>query len=116
MHPGRPVAATLTTGLIWAVRRYPLAFVGYIEFENVAVGLTAWTVSFACQEVLLSWLRVRSGSAWTASLAHGGNNMMLALLVGFLLPDVDVLAVTVLITAPLAVLAAWVLATGRLRP
>jgi membrane protease YdiL (CAAX protease family) len=116
VHPGRPVAATLTTGLIWAVWHYPLAFVGYIEFDNVVVGLAVWTVSFVCQEVLLSWLRVRSGSVWTASLAHAGNNMVLALLVGFLLPDVDVLAVTVLITVPLAVLAAWVLATGRLRP
>lgn len=116
VHPGRPVAATLTTGLIWAVWHYPLAFVGYIEFENVVVGLAVWTVSFVCQEILLSWLRVRSGSVWTASLAHAGNNMVLSLLVGFLLADVSVLSVTVLMTVPTAVLAAWVLATGRLRP
>jgi len=116
VYPGRPVAATCATGLIWAVWHYPLAFVGYIEFENVAVGLAVWTLSFLCQEVLLSWLRVRSGSVWTASLAHAGNNMVLALLVGFLLSDVNVTAVTVFTTIPLAVLAAWVLATGRLRP
>lgn len=113
---GRPVAATLATGLIWAVWHYPLAFVGYIEFDNVVVGLAVWTVSFVCQEVVLSWLRVRSGSVWTASLAHAGNNMVLALLVGFLLVDVDVTMVTVYITIPIAALAAWVLATGRLAP
>lgn len=113
---GRPVAATLTTGLIWAVWHYPLAFVGYIEFENVVLGLAVWTVSFVCQEVLLSWLRVRSGSVWTASLAHAGNNMVLSLLVGLLLVDVSVTGVTVFMTVPMAVLAVWVLATGRLRP
>ncbi|WP_229907722.1 CPBP family intramembrane glutamic endopeptidase [Amycolatopsis oliviviridis] len=116
VFPGRPVAATLSTGLIWAVWHYPLAFVGYIEFENVALGLAVWTVSFVCQEILLSWLRVRSGSVWTASLAHAGNNMVLALLVGLLLADVSVTTVTVFTTIPMAVLAAWVLATGRLRP
>ncbi|ALG09811.1 CPBP family intramembrane glutamic endopeptidase [Kibdelosporangium phytohabitans] len=112
--PGRPVAATVVTGLIWAVWHYPLAFVGYIEFDDVVVGLAVWTVSFLCQEVLLSWLRVRSGSVWTASLAHSGNNMMLSLLVGFLLADVSVIAVTVIMTIPMAVLSLWVLATGRL--
>jgi membrane protease YdiL (CAAX protease family) len=113
---GRPVAATLTTGLIWAVWHYPLAFVGYIEFDNVVVGLAVWTVSFVCQEIVLSWLRVRSGSVWTASLAHAGNNMVLSLLVGFLLADVSVTMVTVLMTIPVAGIAAWVLATGRLAP
>jgi membrane protease YdiL (CAAX protease family) len=113
---GRPVAATVTTGLIWAVWHYPLAFVGYIEFENVVTGLAVWTVSFVCQEVLLSWLRVRSGSVWPASLAHAGNNMVLSLLAGVLLADVGVTALTVLMTVPVAVVAGWVLATGRLRP
>ncbi|WET76837.1 hypothetical protein P3102_22295 [Amycolatopsis sp. QT-25] len=65
--------------------------------------------------ILLSRLQVRSGSVWTASLAHAGNNMVLALLVGFLPAEVNVTAVTVLTTIPLAVPVAWVLATGRLR-
>ncbi|SDW32062.1 CAAX protease self-immunity [Amycolatopsis xylanica] len=116
VFPGRPVAATLTTGLIWAVWHYPLAFVGYIEFDDVVAGLAVWTLSFVCQEVLLSWLRVRGGSVWTASLAHAGNNMVLSLLTGFLLAGVNVMAVTVYLTIPMAALAAWVLATGRLRP
>ncbi|MFD6141469.1 CPBP family intramembrane glutamic endopeptidase [Promicromonospora sp. NPDC060271] len=113
---GRPVAATLATGLIWAVWHYPLAFVGYIEFDDVVVGLAVWTASFVVQEIVLSWLRVRSGSVWTASLAHAGNNMMLALLVGVLLADVDVTMVTVYMAIPVAGLAVWVLATGRLTP
>ena len=42
--------------------------------------------------------------------------LVLALLVGFLLVDVDVTMVTVYMTIPVAGLAAWVLATGRLAP
>jgi uncharacterized protein len=85
LFPGRPALATVTTGLIWATWHYPLAFLGYIEFRNVVVGLLVWTGSFLCQETMLSWLRVHSGSIWPVSLAHAGNNMVLSLLSGALL-------------------------------
>lgn len=115
---GQPLAATIATGLIWAVWHYPLAFTGYVEFENVPIGLAAWTFSFVCQEILLSSLRVRSGTVWTASLAHAGNNMVLFLLTGALLggdgTGLGVTATTLLTTVPLALLGLWVVATGRL--
>jgi len=85
LFPGRPVLSTTATGLIWAVWHYPLAFLGYIEFPHVVIGLLVWTGSFLCQETMLSWLRVRSGSIWPVSLAHAGNNMVLSLLSGALL-------------------------------
>lgn len=114
IFPGRPLAATLATGLIWAIWHYPLAFLGYIQFANVALGLLVWTVSFLCQEVILTWLRLRSGSIWTTSVAHAGNNMTLSLLTGTLLGDsYGATAVTAIITAPMAVVAAWILLSGR---
>ncbi|MFD0887217.1 CPBP family intramembrane glutamic endopeptidase, partial [Streptosporangium algeriense] len=82
---GRPVLSSVVTGLIWGAWHYPLAFLGYVEYANVAVGLLIWTVSFQFQEILLGWLRQRSGSIWPPSLAHAGNNMVLFLLVGVLL-------------------------------
>ncbi|MEU7610609.1 CPBP family intramembrane glutamic endopeptidase [Micromonospora sp. NPDC049204] len=116
IFPGRPLAATLATGLIWAVWHYPLPFLGYIEFSNVTLGLLVWTVSFLCQEIILAWLRLRSGSIWTTSVAHAGNNMTLSLLTGTLLGEAsNVIAVTVLMTAPMAAVAGWILLSGRYR-
>ncbi|MCC3778772.1 CPBP family intramembrane glutamic endopeptidase, partial [Streptomyces sp. UNOB3_S3] len=118
LFPGRPVRATVATGLIWAVWHYPLAFTGYIEFTDVPLGLAVWTVSFLFQEALLGWLYDRSGSVWVVSLAHAGNNMVLSLLTGFLLGEragLGVNTVTLLTTAP-AVLACAAIAIGaRLR-
>ena len=66
LMPHRPWASTLLTGLIWAVWHYPLAFLGYIEFSHVLLGLAVWTASFVLQEILLTWLRLRSGTVWTS--------------------------------------------------
>lgn len=116
LFPDRPLLSTLATGLVWAVWHYPLAFVGYIEFSNTAAGLLVWTVSFLFQEIILSWLRIRSGSVWPASLAHAGNNMVLSLLLGMLLDGdgTNVIAVTVFMTVPMVVVAAWIVLSGRL--
>jgi uncharacterized protein len=116
VFPSRPLVATLTTGLIWALWHYPLAFIGYTEFSNVAIGLMVWTVSFLCQEIILTWLRMRSGSIWTTSVAHAGNNMTLSLLTGALLGNaVGAITVTLLCTAPMALVAGWILVSGKYR-
>ncbi len=119
--PGRPLLATLVTGLIWAVWHYPLAFLGYAEFDNMALGLLVWTVFFLQQEILLTWLRLRSGTIWTTSLAHAGNNLIFALLTATLLTrgeggELDPLLVMLLTMVPMVPLCAWVLLTGRYRP
>jgi hypothetical protein len=112
----RPLAATLATGLIWAIWHYPLPFLGYFEFANLALGLAVWTVSFLCQEIILTWLRLHSGSIWTTSIAHAGNNMTLSFLTGMLLGNtVSVTALTAIGAAPIAAVAAWILLTGRYR-
>jgi membrane protease YdiL (CAAX protease family) len=118
LFPGRPLAATLATGLVWSVWHYPLAFVGYIDFDDVPLGLTLWTGWFLAQLVLLSWLRIRSGSIWPTSLAHAGNNMVLSLLVGDLLRPggLDDTAITLVMAVPTAIAAVVVVATGRLAP
>jgi membrane protease YdiL (CAAX protease family) len=112
--PERPLLSTLATGLIWAVWHYPLAFLGYIEFDNVVLGLAVWTLSFMFQEMILTWLRLRSGSVWPASLAHAGNNMVLALLIGTALGDEGAISHTLIGLVPMVALALWLLLSGRL--
>ncbi|WP_436765963.1 CPBP family intramembrane glutamic endopeptidase [Streptomyces sp. URMC 123] len=107
LHPDRPLLSVVVTGLIWAVWHYPLAFLGYIEFASAPIGLAAWTVSLVLQEILLAWLFLRSRSVWTVSVAHSGNNMVLALLLGVCLSGPDglgTLGLTLLPAVPLAVL------------
>ncbi|WP_433249878.1 CPBP family intramembrane glutamic endopeptidase [Streptosporangium sp. CA-135522] len=113
----RPLPSVAATGIIWAVWHYPLAFLGYINFSNVALGLLVWTISLLFQETILAWLRFRSGSIWTASLAHSGNNMVFFLLTGLLLGgQFDETALTVLTAVPLAVAAAWIVISRQLVP
>lgn len=107
------VPSTLVTGLVWAVWHFPLAFIGYVEFSDVAVGLLIWTVSFQLQEVLLLWLYRRSGSIWVPGLAHAGNNMVLFLVLGeFLDKEAGLGAVwpMALSAVPMAAVCLWLLA------
>jgi len=115
LFPGRTHLSILTTGLIWAVWHFPLAFIGYIEFDDVGFGLASWTVSFVLQEYILAWLWLRSGNIWVVSLAHCGNNMVLSLLTSHLLESrtgtVELMWISIV---PLAAVVAWLVATGRL--
>jgi membrane protease YdiL (CAAX protease family) len=67
---------SLITGLIWAVWHYPL-----IIFTNVRLGntplpssLVFFTIFAVGVSFAAAWLRLRSGSVWTAALLHGSHN------------------------------------------
>ncbi|SOD87442.1 CAAX protease self-immunity [Streptomyces sp. Ag109_G2-15] len=113
---GAPVPSAVVTGLIWAVWHFPLAFIGYVDFSNVLVGLLVWTLSFQLQEVILVWLYTRSGTIWVPSLAHAGNNMVLFLVLGKALDDGAGLGpvwLTALSAVPLAAVCWWIVVRER---
>jgi len=69
----------LTTGLIWAIWHYPL-----IIFTDVRFGKTPLWYSLACFTVFVvgvsfaaTWLRLKSGSVWSAALLHGSQNVFM---------------------------------------
>ena len=69
----------LITGLIWAAWHYPL-----IIFTNVRSGNTPLLYSLVCFTVFVvglsfaaAWLRLKSGSVWTAALLHGSHNVFM---------------------------------------
>lgn len=70
---------SLVSGLIWAFWHYPL-----IIFTNVRLGNTPLVYSLICFTVFVvgvsfaaAWLRLKSGSVWTAALLHGSHNLFM---------------------------------------
>ena len=82
--PGRPGASTLTTGVVWGVWHWPLTFTGYFDGtdlggpRDVAVQLLLWVVLSVLLEFVLTASFWASGTIWTASVVHAGNNLVLA--------------------------------------
>ncbi|MER5971322.1 CPBP family intramembrane glutamic endopeptidase [Streptomyces sp. NPDC002055] len=114
---GRTAPSIVVTGLIWAVWHFPLAFIGYVEFSNVLIGLVVWTLAFQLQEIILMWLYMRSGSVWVASLAHAGNNMVLFLVLGAVLDDragLGSLTPMLLSLVPMAAVCLWIAGRRKL--
>jgi membrane protease YdiL (CAAX protease family) len=69
----------LITGLVWAVWHYPL-----IIFSNVRLGNTPLPFSLVCFTIFAvgvsftaAWLRMKSGSVWSAALLHGSHNVFM---------------------------------------
>ncbi len=69
----------IITGLIWSVWHYPL-----IIFSNVRLGNTPLPYSLICFTLFAvglsfaaAWLRLKSGSVWTAALLHGSHNVFM---------------------------------------
>jgi uncharacterized protein len=60
--------AALVVGLIWGVWHYPLFFLGSALTFPFGLIYVLYTCSAS---VLLSWVALRSGSVWPASIAHG---------------------------------------------
>jgi membrane protease YdiL (CAAX protease family) len=69
----------ILTGLIWAIWHFPL-----IIFTNVRSGNTPLPYSLVCFTIFVvgvsfaaAWLRLKSGSVWTAALLHGSHNVFM---------------------------------------
>lgn len=71
---GRPVAAAVVTGLIWAVWHFPLTLRGYNFPEQPLLGSLVFVAMTILTSYLFGWFRERSGSIWAASLAHSATN------------------------------------------
>jgi membrane protease YdiL (CAAX protease family) len=115
----RPLLAAVATGLIWGIWHYPIIFMGYEHYDNLAVGLVVFPVSTVLLSIIFGWLRFRTGSVWAASAAHGATNNF-GSSVTFLLflggPHFIFVAYLGLFAwIPLGILCAWIIATGQLR-
>lgn len=114
----RPLLAALATGLIWGIWHYPLILMGYERFENVFVGLVTFPMNTILLAIIFGWLRRKTGSIWSASMAHAATNDLGALLINNLFlggPHFLLVSyVGVLAWIPLGAVCAWIILTGQL--
>jgi CAAX protease family protein len=71
-------AAALLTGVIWAAWHLPLVF--FADYNNTApswFGMTCFAALMLGMSVIMAWLRLRSGSLWTAAVFHASHNQFI---------------------------------------
>ncbi len=70
--------ASWISGSIWALWHFPLIlFGGYRGRAPLAFEMVCFTVLVVGISFPLAWLRLRSGSVWTAMLLHASHNMFI---------------------------------------
>ena len=115
----RPLLAAVTTGLIWGVWHYPINLRGYNFPGHPMLGLLLFPVSTVLLSIIFGWLRLKTGSIWSASLAHAATNAIGASLTILLFaggPDFIFVGYLGLLSwVPLGALCAWIVFTGQLK-
>ncbi len=74
LFPGKPIAAAVATGVIWAIWHFPLIFRGYDYGDQAALGSIVFVGFCILASFVFMWLVERTGSIWASSLAHSATN------------------------------------------
>ncbi len=116
LFAGKPALAAIATGVIWGIWHYPMILMGFL-FSGNPLGLALYPVNMIFTSILYGWLMARSGSVWTASLAHAMGNSLLNPLLQSLLPGVGwPLVWAGFRMAGLVLICVWILLKGRFFP
>ena len=116
----RPLLAAIATGIIWGIWHIPLNLRGYNFPDRPILGLFAFPVSAVLLSIIFGWLRQKTGSVWSASLAHAatnaiGGSLTMLLFVGgpssYLVTYLGLLG-----WIPLGIVCAWIILSGQLQP
>ncbi|ABM16672.1 MULTISPECIES: CPBP family glutamic-type intramembrane protease [Mycolicibacterium] len=78
--PGRPIATTFLTGLIWGVWHWPLPWVGYFGGETPVAeaiwSMVWWLPLSILLEFLIGLLWSATASVWPGAMLHAGSNLV----------------------------------------
>jgi len=67
--------ASIIVGLIWAVWHYPgILYTGYYPGDKPWYAIPCFTLMVIGLSFIMSWLRLKSGSLWTAAILHASHN------------------------------------------
>jgi uncharacterized protein len=114
---GRPLAAAIATGIIWGVWHYPLLMLGTELPGHPLLVLLLFPVGTVFYSIVFGWLRLRSRSIWTASLAHSAiNNLRSPLIALFFVSTPDKVGIALLGLAVFGLIALLIVACGGLKP
>jgi membrane protease YdiL (CAAX protease family) len=117
LFAGMPVVAAAATGIIWGVWHYPLLMLGTELPGHTRLVLLLFPIGTVFYSIVFGWLRLRSGSIWTASLAHSAVNNLRSPLTAVLFAAVpDRLGITLLGLAIFGLIALLIVACGGLKP
>ena len=115
----RPLTAAVATGVIWSLWHLPLNLRGYNFPDQPVLGMLVFTVSAIMLSIIFGWLRMKTGSIWSASLGHSATNAIggsLTLLLFIGAPNwIFVSYVGILGWIPLGILCVWIVLTGQLK-
>lgn len=80
--PGRPVATTFATGLVWGIWHWPLPWVGYfaaqLDVTEAIIAMVLWIPLSILLEFLIGFVWGTTGSVWPSTIVHGGGNLVVA--------------------------------------
>lgn len=72
----RLLAASLISGAIWAIYHYPVMLLAdYHSGAPLWFSLPMFTISVLSISLIMAWLRLKSGSLWTAAIMHASHNL-----------------------------------------
>jgi membrane protease YdiL (CAAX protease family) len=119
LFPNQPALSAVVTGVIWAAWHLPVLVRGYAFPNNPYAGLPVFAVSCILLSIIFGWLRRKTESIWSASLAHAATNAVAGNMTFLLFSGgANLLLVSnlgMLAWIPLGVLSAWILFTGQLK-
>jgi membrane protease YdiL (CAAX protease family) len=69
-------ATSLISGIVWSLWHYPiLIYADYNAGTPTWYGLTCFTVMVISISFIFAWMRLKSGSVWTAAILHASHNL-----------------------------------------
>jgi len=81
----------LIGGVIWALYHVPaVLFADYNSAAPLWYGILCFTVMVVGASVIMAWIRLRSGSVWTAMLLHAAHNVFIQMIFTPLTTDTGV--------------------------
>ncbi|BBY59010.1 CPBP family glutamic-type intramembrane protease [Mycolicibacterium sarraceniae] len=116
--PGRPIATTFLTGLIWGVWHWPLPWVGYFgggtSVSEAIWSMLWWLPLSILLEFVIGWLWSATSSVWPGAMLHAGSNLVASVGMLYVFGDsVGINTTTLLLCAGLLPFVAVIVLTGH---